>query len=236
MFTFARYRPQPRRAHKARDPMAAHRPTARHQVPMETGTAVPPLMPVEAARDGGHEAPVLLRVGALPPPAPRVEPGGSDAVAATERRDVVAGMLGRERVDEGEALAFRAAENRMAFFKRSCSSCSAAYFRSRAWKAASSRAGPRGGAFGGCPRRTPSRASLRHFDNMKGWISSAAATVYTCMPGCWLNRTAVSLNSSLYRRTFRGPARGMVTLQHRYVEVSTKVVQVPLSVAAFVSL
>ena len=34
------------------------------------------------------------------------------------------------------------------------------------------------------PRTGPSRTSLLHCDNIKGWISSAAATVFTMIPGC----------------------------------------------------
>src|SRR6266550_561676 len=42
-------------------------------------------------------------------------------------------------------------------------------------------------------------------------MSSAAATACTCTPRCRLNRTAASLNSALYSRTFFGPARGTDT-------------------------
>lgn len=34
------------------------------------------------------------------------------------------------------------------------------------------------------PDGRPSRKSPLHFDNTKGWISSAVATVLTCNPGC----------------------------------------------------
>jgi hypothetical protein len=39
-------------------------------------------------------------------------------------------------------------------------------------------------AFGARPRSRPSRASFRHFDRMKEWIASAAATVFPLQPGC----------------------------------------------------
>src|SRR6478735_7074152 len=115
----------------------------------------------------GHFA-IPGRVRADCPVSPRVVPAGRDVVAATERSDLVAFVLGDERVDEGEPVALRAAQNRMAFFKRSCSSWSSAYFRSRAWSAAISRAGPAGAAFGGRPRSRPSFTSFRHLDSMKG--------------------------------------------------------------------
>jgi hypothetical protein len=44
----------------------------------------------------------------------------------------------------------------------------------------------------------------------------------------------MSLNSSMYFQTARGPDRGIETLLLGYVEVSTKVEQEPLSDAAFV--
>jgi hypothetical protein len=59
---------------------------------------------------------------------------------------------------------------------------------------------------------TPSRTSLR--ERMKGWMSRPAATVLTCMPGCWDMRTAVSLNTVLYVWNLRGPARAIVTHPH----------------------
>ena len=64
---------------------------------------------------------------------------------------------------------FRAAQNRMAFFRRSCSSCSSAYFRSRRLELRdlARRALP-AGAFGARPRSRPSFTSFRHFDSMKG--------------------------------------------------------------------
>jgi len=44
---------------------------------------------------------------------------------------------------------------------------------------------------------TPSRASFLQRDSMKGWMSSALATVRTCTPGIPLSFTAVNLNSTL---------------------------------------
>jgi hypothetical protein len=59
----------------------------------------------EAATNLDGQRPVLDRVRAFFPSAPRVEPAGRDVVAATERRDVVAFVLRDEVVDEGEAFA-----------------------------------------------------------------------------------------------------------------------------------
>jgi len=112
---------------------------------------------------------VLERVRTGGAVAPRVEPRPRDAVASTEGRDFEAVVLRDEMRDEGEAVAFRALQNRMAFFLRGHgSSLSSAYWRSSAWSCAISRAGPAGGAFGGRPRSRPSFTSFRHFERMKG--------------------------------------------------------------------
>src|SRR3972149_3638479 len=42
-------------------------------------------------------------------------------------------------------------------------------------------------------------------------MPGAAATAWTSSSGCWLNRTAVSLNSRLYSRTFLSPGRATDT-------------------------
>jgi hypothetical protein len=84
----------------------------------------------EATQNLDGQAPVLARARTLAAAAPRVEPRARDVVAAAERGDAEAGVLRDEVVDEGEDLGFRALQNRMAFFKRACSSCNSAYFRS----------------------------------------------------------------------------------------------------------
>lgn len=132
---------------------------------MNPWTAVALVMPREASHNLRSQVTVLFRVRAFVPPLPGVEPAARDAVAAAERGERAPVAEGR---DEGEALGFRAEQNRMAFFKRSCSSCSSAYFRSSACSWAISRAGPAGGAFGARPRNRPSFASFRHFESMKG--------------------------------------------------------------------
>src|SRR5690242_6078883 len=122
----------------------------------------------EESNDLRGQFSILVRVRTVLAVPPRVEPTGRDAVAATERSDLVAFVLGDEVVDEGEAVAFRAFQNRMAFFRRSCSSWSCAYLRSSACSCAISRVGPGGGVFCGRPRNRPSFTSFRHFESMKG--------------------------------------------------------------------
>lgn len=173
------FRASARGAHQAGDAAPTHGPAGVHQLAMEARTAVPLVMHRKASNDLRGQGSVLGRVRAVLPTPPRVEPAGRDVIAATERSDFVAFVLRDEGVDEGEPVTLRAAQNRMAFFRRSCSSLSSAYFRSSAWSCAISRAGPGGAAFGSRPRRHPSFTSFRHFDSMKGCISSAAATVCT---------------------------------------------------------
>ena len=76
----------------------------------------------KATQNLDGQSPVLARVRTLVAAAPRVEPRARDVVTAAEGGDVEAVVLCDEVVDEGEDLAFRALQNRMAFFKRSCSS------------------------------------------------------------------------------------------------------------------
>jgi hypothetical protein len=122
-------------------------------------------MQMEQALDFDEQSSVLFRSRAHAAPPPRVEARRRDAVPPTERADAERDVLAR---DEGEDVAFRAEQNRMAFFKRSCSSLSSAYSRSSRCSCAISRAGGALAGFAGAPRKRPSRASFRHFDSMKG--------------------------------------------------------------------
>jgi hypothetical protein len=97
---------------------------------VEPRTAVPLLVLREESTNLRGQRPILERVRTDLAVSPRVEARARDPVAATERRDAEAFVLGDEVLDEGEAVAFRALQNRMAFFKRSCSSFSSAYWRS----------------------------------------------------------------------------------------------------------
>lgn len=163
-----RFPAEPRRAHESRDAATTADPAGDYELPMESRTAVALLVLCKAANDFGGQRPVLDRVCAFAALPPRVEAARRDVVAAAERSDFEAFVLRDEMLDEGEDIALRALQNRMAFFRRSCSSLSSAYFRSRVCNCAISRAGPAGGAFRGWPRSRPSVTSFRHFESMKG--------------------------------------------------------------------
>jgi hypothetical protein len=163
-----RLRAEARRAHEPRHAAPTAPPPRVHQFAVQPRTAVARVVRREASNKFCGQGPVLVRVRALAPPPPRVEAAGRDVVAAAERRDLEAFVVRDEVVDEGEAVARRALQNRMAFFRRSCSSLSSAYFRSSACSCAISRAGPDGGAFGARPRKRPSFTSFRHLESMKG--------------------------------------------------------------------
>src|SRR5205809_102518 len=96
---------------------------------------------------------------------PRVVARAGDPVERAEPRHGVRPPL---RVDERERVSFRVAQNRMAFFKRACSSCSSAWARSSAWRRRISRAGGIFTAGARPPRSTPSRTAFRHRDSMNG--------------------------------------------------------------------
>ena len=94
---------------------------------MNTWAAVPSVMLREQATAFRAQRPVLFRVGALAASAPGIEAGGRHVKVPAQRAHA---RLGVVRLDEGEDVACRAEQNRMAFFRRSCSCCNAAYFRS----------------------------------------------------------------------------------------------------------
>ncbi len=114
--------------------------------------AVPLAMDAKQTLDLRREHPVLLRSRAHAAPVPGVEPGGRDGIAPAEGSHAERAPLA---LDERERVPFRAEQNRMAFFKRACSSLSSAYSRSSCCSFASSRAGPADGAFGARPRSRP---------------------------------------------------------------------------------
>ena len=203
-------RPESSHPHEMGNPSSTDGPAGGHHNLIEARASVSFLVQPEEASDLDREDAVLLRMRTLGTPAPGIKAPRRDEIAPTQRRYAETRAL---RVDEGERVGLRAEQNRMAFFRSSCSSSRRACAFSSACSLAISRAGPGGGAFGARPRNRPSRASFRHFESMNGWISSAVATVFTSSPDCWLNRTAVSLNSSLYFRTARGRDRGMMTLR-----------------------
>ena len=169
-------RPQAGLTHETGDPTPAHAPAGALQQLMQAWTSVAPVVQGKQAHDLVAEGPVLLCMRARPATTPGIEARPRHAKGAAQGRHAV---LRPMRRDEGEDVAFRAEQNRMAFFRRSCSCSSCAYFRSSACSCLSSRTGAGGGAAGGFPRNRPSRTSFRHFESMKGWIASAAATVFT---------------------------------------------------------
>jgi hypothetical protein len=127
--TLHRFRAEPRRAHEARDPASAHGPARVAQQLIETWAAVAFLMCIKETFDLRREESVLFRMGTLTTPTPGIEAGRRHGVAPAQRRDAEVRAL---RVDEGERVAFRAEQNRMAFFKSSCSSSNSACAFSRA--------------------------------------------------------------------------------------------------------
>jgi hypothetical protein len=111
------------------------------------------------------QLPVLYGVRARRTATPGVVSGGAHLKQGTEPSHGVLVPLG---VDERERVSFRVAQNRMAFFKRACSSCRRACARSSAWSLRISRGGGSFTAVPRFPRRCPSRTAFRHRDNMNG--------------------------------------------------------------------
>jgi len=176
------------------------------ELAIDPGAAVASPVLVKHALDAGAQLPVLGGPATHRPAAPRVVARPRDAGKRAEPGDRVLVAVCR---DERKPGGLGTAQNRRAFFKRACSSCKRWYARSRACRRRISRIGGTFTRGFRDPRNTPSRTCLRHFDNMNGWMSRAAATAWTSTPGSRVNRTAASLNCRLYSRTFRGPARGM---------------------------
>src|SRR2546428_438905 len=146
------------RAPPAHPPLGAQRA-------LQPGTPVRPVMLREQAVNVRAQLPVLSGVGTARACPPRVVARAGDPVERAEPRH---GVLPPLRVDERERVPFCVAQNRMAFFRRACSSCSSAWARSSAWSRRISRAGGTfpPGARG--PRSTPSRAAFRHRDSITG--------------------------------------------------------------------
>ncbi len=110
---------QPSGAHQPLDAATAHRPAVCSQGPMDPGTAVGPVMLLEERLHPVLQLPVLGRVGTGGAVAPGVIARAGDAIQRAEPRHRVPVPL---RVDERERVRLRAAQNRMAFFRRACSS------------------------------------------------------------------------------------------------------------------
>src|SRR3989441_9617042 len=147
-------RAQARPAHEPLDPAAADSAPLRLQRALDARTAVGAAVLLEESLNPSLQLPVLRRadtLGALPP---GVVAGPRDAVHRTEPRHRVGAPV---RVDEREDVSFRVAQNRMAFFRRTCSSCRSACARSSSCSRWISRGGARWTAAPRLPRRRPPR-------------------------------------------------------------------------------
>ena len=134
---------------------------------MQARAALALVVQREEARDLARELPVLLRMGTHATPLPAVEAGARDAVAPTQGAHASLRVVrDGETREEGDDVARRAEQNRMAFFKRSCSSWSSAYSRSSCCSRASSRVCVPVGTVGAAPLSRPSRASFRFKDRL----------------------------------------------------------------------
>ena len=173
--------PQARGTHEASNAPDAHPHAGGGEGMVDAGAAVR----VTAAREDGldllEEGAVLALARAGPAASPRVVAGPGDSVEGAEPSHGEPLTL---RLDEREDLRFRAEENRMAFFKSSCSSFSSACSRFSVCSCLISRADREGiSTRRGRPLSAPSRTSLRQRDSMKGWMSRALATVCSSTPG-----------------------------------------------------
>ena len=111
------------RLHEPRDAAPTHLPPRRAEGAVDARAPISLLVGGEERRDRSRQPPVLLRVRAHPAALPGVEAGGAHAIAAAERAPADARAHVRPlRRDEGERRAGRAEQNRMAYFRRSCSS------------------------------------------------------------------------------------------------------------------
>src|SRR5256886_17629732 len=95
----------------------------RLQRALDARTAVGAAVMLEESLNPSLQLPVLRRVGTLGALPPGVVARPRDAVQRTEPRHRVVAPV---RVDEREDVSFRVAQNRMAFFRRACSSCRSA--------------------------------------------------------------------------------------------------------------
>src|SRR5213083_501507 len=153
------------RTHQPRDAAPTDRPPLGAQRALQPGTPVRPVMLLEQAVNVLLQLPVLSDAGTARACPPRVVAGAGDPVERAEPRH---GVLPPLRVDERERVPFCVAQNRMAFFRRACSSCSSAWARASAWSRRISRAGGTFPAGARGPRSTPSRAAFRHRDSING--------------------------------------------------------------------
>jgi len=132
---------------------------------LDARTAVGAAVLLEESLNAPLQLPVLRRAGTLGALSPGVVAGPRDAVYRTEPRHRVIAPV---RVDEREDVSFRVAQNRMAFFRRACSSCRSACARSSYCSRRISRGGATWTAAPRFPRSCPSRIAFRHREGMNG--------------------------------------------------------------------
>src|SRR5439155_8696476 len=158
-------RAQARPAHEPLDPAATDGARLRVQRALDARAAVGAAVLLEEPLNPPLQLPVQRRVGTLGALPPGVVARPCDAVHRTEPRHRVVTPV---RVDEREDVSFRVAQNRMAFFRRACSSCRSACARSSSCSRRISRGGATWTAVPRFPRNRPSRTSFRHRESMKG--------------------------------------------------------------------
>src|SRR5688572_2843292 len=136
------------------------------QGPMNPRASISPTALLEQSTNLFQPDPVLCPACTLAALLPRVIPSSRNVIERTQPFHWERSSLA---LDEGEDVRFRAEQNRMAFFRSSCSCCNNACARSSACRRLSSRTfGGFTGATPPGPRRWPSRISFRHRDSMKG--------------------------------------------------------------------
>ena len=128
------------------------------------------------------------------PKLPGIVAGAGNSVESAHHFDFVVFPV---LLDVCEDFGFRSEQNRMAFFKSSCSSFKRACSFSNSLNLFRSDAISASSLLSPLCSISPSRDSLRQRVSRVGWINSASATSCTCTPGTLLSRTAVLLNSLL---------------------------------------
>src|SRR5439155_21772050 len=155
---------QPRLAHEPPNAPAADPDPGRAQRAMNARAAIGPSAPVEGRPDRVEYQPVLAPARTVAPPPPRVVARAGHLV---KRAHPPQGEARPLLADEREDLRLRSEENRMAFFKSSCSSLRIACSRLRACSCLISRADRNGTSTRlARPLSTPARTSFRQRDSM----------------------------------------------------------------------
>ncbi len=155
--------------HEPFDPSATDPVTSCSQCSLEPRAPIRAATPLEHRPHRLEEDPVLFLALTCGPLTPRIVAGPRHAIQRTEARHCDRPPL---RVDVRERLGLLTEQNRMAFFRRACSSCSSRCARSSSCSLRISRTsgalGARRSGLRACDRRRPSRNSFRHRDSMNG--------------------------------------------------------------------